>query len=224
MVVLHWASVTSTPCLFPFCIQMYMCNSVIWTVERECTAQQKFKEKNTCVNVHRMALYTTQRTHIIWYSNESSSTNNENRKVCERVCERDRYFIITCFDDDCMLNEWLTDWLTDWFVNCATFRHANNLQRQTTHDHKIFISPIFVFNLWAFVCERISARLFALNTYFRFHWNAKKNIVFLAKRAIYDNDMCEIFGFICASMLFRCGRRTHAHTHTERENGLNVKM
>lgn len=162
-----------------------------------------------------MALYTTQRTHIIWYSNESSSTNSENRKVCERVCERDRYFIITCFDDDCMLNEWLTDWLTDWFVNCATFRHANNLQRQTTHDHKIFISPIFVFNLWAFVCERISARLFALNTYFRFHWNAKKNIVFLAKRAIYDNDMCEIFGFICASMLFRCGRRTH--THRERE-------
>lgn len=192
-----------------------MCNSVIWTVERECALRSKNSKKKTHVWMSIAWLCTQHSVPISSYSNESSSTNNENRKVCERVCERDRYFIITCFDDDCMLNEWLTDWLTDWFVNCATFRHANNLQRQTTHDHKIFISPIFVFNLWAFVCERISARLFALNTYFRFHWNAKKEHSFLSPTRDlwqwYVRDFWIYLRFDSFSV-----RPQNAHTHRER--------
>lgn len=107
----------------------------------------------------------------------------------------------------------MTDWLADWFANCATFRHANNLQRQTTHDHKIFISPIFVFNLCVFVCEqeRISALVHTKHI-FSISLECEKKHSFLTKCAIYDNDMCEIFGFVCASMLFRCGRSTHALT------------
>lgn len=135
---------------------------------------------------------------------------NENWKVCERVCERRSLLYYH------MLWWWLyADWLTDWFVNCATFRHANNLRRQTTHDHKIFISPIFVFNLWVFVCMRERERISALvhtKHIFSISLECEKKHSSLTKRAIYDNDMCEIFGFICASMLFRCGRSMHART------------
>lgn len=115
-------------------MQMNVCNSVIQTIEHVRNKIQKRKKyvqmSIGCVCVFMHAVYISYgiQMNLLAYS-----------KKIERYAS-DRHFIITCFDDDCILN----DWLTDWFVNCATFRHANNLQRQTTNDHKIFISPVFV--------------------------------------------------------------------------------
>lgn len=104
----------------------------------------------------------------------------------------------------CWMNDGLTGLLTAPLLGTPTI--YNDKQRTTTR----FSFRPYSFSIYVY-CASVSelTRLFTLNTYFRFHWNArKKKRSFLTKRAIYDNDMCEIFGFICASMLFRCGRNT----------------
>lgn len=148
-----------------------------------------------------------------------------NRKVCEQyIGERvsDRYFIITCFNDDCVLVCVLTDWLA---ITTPLFRHGNKSQRQnSSQDHKTF--SFLAHFRFLYGCERVCARSFALKTHFRFHWNAniytkheKTNIyinVFEVNVRFMTLICVRLFFWIwfCALMLFRCGHSIYTHART----------
>lgn len=112
-----FSPVWSMRCVYFLFAFKWMC-VIRWN---ECVAEQHSNEK-----MYKCPSAASEHPAYISYGIQMNLRAQQRKSKGMRMYTRDHYFIITCFDDDCI----------------GTPTIYNDKQ----HDHKIFISPRFVFD------------------------------------------------------------------------------